>query len=95
MGRLPHARIHVYVSGQVQGVGFRSYIVRRAQSLGLVGWVRNLSDGRVEILAEGDGNRVEELLGFCRRGPPFSNVTHVEVLQEEPRSEFVRFSLDR
>jgi acylphosphatase len=72
------ARVHVLVSGIVQGVAFRAYTVDEARRLGLSGWVRNLADGRVELEAEGDRAALEKLVGFCRRGPPAAQVDAVE-----------------
>ena len=66
------------VSGRVQGVGFRYFIVREAEALGLAGWVRNLPDGRVEVLASGDGGPVDVLEGRLWQGPPHAHVAGVE-----------------
>lgn len=65
--------------GLVQGVFYRASTVSRAEELGLVGWVRNCPDGSVELEAEGPGERVEELLDWCRRGPAGARVTGVDV----------------
>jgi acylphosphatase len=73
------ARARILVSGLVQGVGYRFSTVEEAGRLGLAGWVRNLPDGRVEALAEGPRPLVEELVAWCRRGPPAARVTGVEV----------------
>lgn len=73
-------RIHFIVSGRVQGVGFRYHTQKKATSLGLVGWVRNLSEGTVEVEAEGDEEPLNDFLDWCRRGPPAASVTNVEVL---------------
>ncbi|MBI4821969.1 MAG: acylphosphatase [Deltaproteobacteria bacterium] len=67
------------VSGLVQGVGYRAWVERTALSLGLVGWVRNLADGRVEIHAEGDGVAVETLYSLCQQGPRLARVSSVDV----------------
>lgn len=67
------------VSGRVQGVGFRYYVLRRAQTLGLVGWVRNRPDGTVEIEAQGDAASLASFEVQLRQGPRFSNVTNVEI----------------
>lgn len=66
------------VSGRVQGVGFRAFVRRRARELGLVGWVKNLPDGRVEVEAVGPGAALAELEQVLRQGPPASRVTSVE-----------------
>jgi acylphosphatase len=78
-------RVHVFISGRVQGVAFRHYAVKTARSLNLGGWVRNLDDGRVEALFEGDGTAADAMLAWCWRGPASARVTRVDV-QEEPFS---------
>ncbi len=75
-------RVHVIVSGRVQGVFFRRATHAQMRSLGLSGWVRNLSDGRVEAVVEGDDARIELALAFFRRGPPHASVERVEVRDE-------------
>lgn len=80
-------RAHIYISGQVQGVFFRYETRRVAKELGVSGWVRNLPDGRVEVVAEGEEESVGKLIQFCRRGPPAAKVTNVEVKYEEPKGE--------
>jgi len=86
-------RAHVYVSGRVQGVFFRSETQDEALRHGLTGWVRNLPDGRVEAVFEGEKERVERLVEFCRRGPPGARVTDVEVVWENYTGEFQGFRL--
>jgi acylphosphatase len=88
-------RIHVRISGRVQGVSYRAYAQRQAQSLGLTGWVRNLSDGRVELVAEGPADRLEALLAWCREGPRFARVDGVEKQESEPTGEFNDFAVRR
>ena len=68
----------ILVSGRVQGVGFRWWITAQGGGLGLQGWVRNLADGRVEVLAIGDPDAIERLTESCGRGPPGSDVRSVE-----------------
>ena len=75
------------MSGRVQGVFFRDHCVERASALGVAGTVRNLRDGRVEIVAEGPPDAVERLLAWAREGPPRASVTDVEVIDEEPTGE--------
>ncbi len=67
-------RVHLLVSGLVQGVFYRQSTVEEARRLGLAGWVRNLPDGRVEVLAEGGKGALEALVRFCERGPPAARV---------------------
>jgi acylphosphatase len=77
-------RKHVWVRGHVQGVWFREATRRAAQALGVSGWVRNLPDGRVEAVFEGDVEPVERALGFVRQGPPHARVEGIEVRDETP-----------
>lgn len=70
----------ILVSGRVHGVGYRDWTVRTAHRLGLTGWVRNLSDGRVEILAKGDDEALGALVEACNSGPPLARVEHVATL---------------
>ena len=71
------------VQGRVQGVGFRYFVVREAQALGLAGWVRNLPDGRVEVLAAGEAGVVDTLEGRLWHGPPHARVSEVEAEDAE------------
>ncbi|MFQ6085883.1 MAG: acylphosphatase [Candidatus Bathyarchaeia archaeon] len=86
-------RAHVLISGRVQGVFFRSETEYEANRLGVKGWVRNLRDGRVEAVFEGEKGKIEKLIRFCRRGPPGARVTDVEVSWEKYRSEFEDFRI--
>jgi len=70
--------------GRVQGVFFRDTTRRRAESLGVAGWVTNRDDGAVEAAFEGDEEAVEAMVEFCRRGPGRAEVTRLEVTEEEP-----------
>lgn len=76
-------RVHVWVSGSVQGVWFRQSCAEAAAAVGVCGWVRNLSDGRVEGVFEGGSSCVEQMVDWCRSGPPRAGVTGVEVVAEE------------
>jgi len=86
-------KAHVFISGFVQGVFFRQDTAERSRRLNVTGWVRNLSDGRVEAVFEGEKNDVEVMLEFCHRGPPGAIVRSVEVLWEEPTGEFTGFRI--
>lgn len=79
-------RAHFFVRGRVQGVGFRYHTRAEAERLGLSGWVRNLPDGGVEVQAEGPSDRVNELIAWCRIGPPSAKVERLEALEEGPAS---------
>jgi acylphosphatase len=72
------ARLHVLIEGRVQGVFFRASTRDEARARGLAGWARNLPDGRVEALFEGDKRVVENMLAWCRKGPPYAYVSRVE-----------------
>jgi len=75
------------VSGRVQGVGYRDWLVDRASALGVHGWVRNRPDGSVEALLSGDTAAVEELARLCRRGPRLAHVSSIEEELAEPPEE--------
>ena len=77
-------RAHVYVSGQVQGVFFRATTRDMAQEQGVDGWVKNLDDGRVEAVFEGDPEAVDAMVDFCYEGSEMASVSTVEVTEEEP-----------
>jgi acylphosphatase len=70
---------HILVSGDVQGVGYRAWTERVARELGLKGWVRNLADGRVEIVAEGPRVALDQLIERCKQGPRAASVENVSV----------------
>ena len=77
------SRFHAFISGRVQGVFFRSFTKSEATSLEIHGWVRNLRDGRVEVLVEGNKGALSELLGRIREGSPGARVEKVDVMWEE------------
>ena len=77
-------RRHLWVSGRVQGVWFRGSCAEQAHALGVSGWARNLPDGRVEVVAEGDPEAVEQLVEWCHEGPAYAHVTGVENRTEAP-----------
>ncbi len=86
------ARVHLLVSGRVQGVAFRAYTVDEARRLGVAGWVRNLPDGRVEVEAEGERPALAELVRFCERGPPAARVEGVQADWASWRGDLSPFS---
>ncbi|UZR30426.1 acylphosphatase [Methylococcus mesophilus] len=88
-------RVHVHVAGRVQGVWYRASAARKASELGLTGWVRNLPDGRVELVAEGNAETVDALLSWCRRGPPLARVAGLDVREVAVTGEFVEFAVLR
>ena len=86
-------RARVHVDGRVQGVFFRSSVADLSISLGVTGWVRNLMDGRVEVLLEGEKEGVEKVVEYCRRGPPGARVTDFKIYWDEWRGEFPTFKI--
>ena len=88
---MAQARVHVIVRGRVQGVAFRYAAEDAAHRLGAVGWVRNRRDGAVELMAEGEREKLEDLVAWCHRGPSLARVDDVEVDWQEPEGEFTRF----
>lgn len=86
-------RAHVFISGRVQGVFFRYETRLRAIRNNVTGWVRNLPDGRVEAVFEGEKENVEAMINFCHRGPPGAIVKKVEVIWENPTGEFKDFRI--
>jgi acylphosphatase len=88
-----NVRAHVFVSGRVQGVFFRSETGVQAERLHVKGWIRNLADGRVEAVFEGDETSVKQLVDFCRKGTPGARVTNVNVIWETHTGEFRNFDV--
>jgi acylphosphatase len=88
-------RVHLVVSGLVQGVSFRAYACDEGRRLGVRGWVRNLADGRVEAEAEGERPAVEALVAWFRRGPPSASVDDVAVTWSAFRGDLGPFATRR
>lgn len=88
-------RVHVFVSGKVQGVGFRDFTNAKASGLGLSGWVMNLPDGRVELVAEGGEAALEKLIDAVARGPAAAKVDKIERKEEDYSGEFKQFEVRR
>ena len=86
-------RLHLQVLGRVQGVGYRFNCYRQACSLGLTGWVRNLPDDSVEIVAEGPSAALKVFSAWCQRGPTFADVEHVAEMHEPASGEFTVFEI--
>lgn len=83
----------VFISGFVQGVGFRYFVKQNARKIGVTGWVRNLPDGRVEALVQGNEEKVKELISVCSKGPFLSEVRDVVVEWEELQDKLQEFSV--
>ena len=86
-------RLHAVVRGRVQGVGFRYTMLRRALSLGLVGWVANRHDGSVEVVAEGQRTALDTFLDFLHIGPPAADVREVDLQWTTASGEFKTFGV--
>lgn len=86
-------RVRLRISGRVQGVYFRHHTNKEANRLGLKGFVRNLEDGSVEVVAEGNEDKINELIEFCKKGPEHAYVENLEVKYEEPKNEFEFFNV--
>lgn len=82
MDKINVKAIHAIVTGKVQGVFYRKETQKKAKSLNLLGWVRNLSDGRVELVAQGDEALIDELIAWLYKGPVMARVDSVEILDE-------------
>ncbi len=86
-------RAHIFVLGSVQGVFFRDSARKKAKELGLVGWVKNTPDGRVEAVFEGEKENVENIVDWARKGPVFATVDKLDVLWEDCKGEFKSFEI--
>jgi len=88
-------RVHLIVHGQVQGVGFRWSTREQATQLGITGYVKNLPDGTVEIVAEGETPNVNQFLDWAKQGPPGAQVKQVDIDYGEVNGEFGQFTIER
>lgn len=84
---------HAFIQGRVQGVSFRYYTRQEAVRLNLVGWVRNLRDGRVEAVFQGHKSAVDQILSWCKQGPRGAHVENVEHNWENPESGLSEFEI--
>jgi len=87
------ARAHVWIEGRVQGVAFRWETRRAAERHGINGWVRNLPDGRVEAVFEGERQALNQVLDWCRQGPPVARVDSVDIHWEDFADQFREFAI--
>ena len=83
----------VIISGRVQGVFFRANTKQKAEQLGITGWVRNTSDGKVEAIFEGDENSVKEMISWCRHGPSLARVDNINIKENKATSEYTDFKI--
>ena len=86
-------RYHIFVTGRVQGVFFRANTCKKARSLGLTGWVRNLPDGRVEAVIEGKRENIEAMLAWFKTGDPPARVDRLETAEESAAAAFAGFDI--
>ncbi|MBI3559712.1 acylphosphatase [Candidatus Gottesmanbacteria bacterium] len=86
-------RVHLCISGDVQGVGYRGWVRGVARDMGLVGWEKNTDDDRVEVVAEGEREGLEELVTACRQGPDVAWVEKIDVTWEKATDELVGFEV--
>ena len=86
-------RVHLFIEGIVQGVVYRAFAREVALKLGLRGWVRNMPDGRVEAVFEGEKDAVEKAIAECYKGPPASHVTNIDITWEPYKGEFNGFEI--
>ena len=81
-------RAHVFVQGYVQGVSFRWFLHKKAEDVGATGFVRNLEDGRLEAVFEGNREQVEDMVAYARTGPDRAKVTNIDILWEDPEGRW-------
>jgi len=86
-------RAHIIVSGKVQGVGYRNNTFKQAKKIGVNGWIRNLEDGRVEAVFEGEKQEVEKIVNWAKRGPLSTNISDFKIEWQEPKEEFKNFEI--
>lgn len=86
-------RVHIFFEGRVQGVSFRWWVQKQVGKLGLVGWVKNLADGRVEAVFEGKRKDAEKVIEECKKGPMLAKVKHIDVVWEDATGEFKNFQI--
>jgi acylphosphatase len=91
---MERVKVALRIKGRVQGVFFRDSARREAVRLGLTGWVRNCPDGDVEAVAEGDSQGVQDFVSWCRKGPRYAQVEHVQVMESPATDEFASFRVE-
>ncbi len=87
------ARLHIVIEGRVQGVFFRASTIEKSSKLGLTGWVKNCSDGRVEAVFEGETDKIEQVVEWCKKGPPGAVVRNVETIWEQATGDYDSFTI--
>jgi acylphosphatase len=89
------SRVHLRVTGRVQGVYYRASMLQAAQELGVTGWVKNCPDGSVEAVAESSKAKLDELIAWCRQGPEGARVAAVDAQWQDPENRFIGFTIKR
>ena len=93
MDKLAQQRLHAVIEGEVQGVGFRFFVQDNARNIGLSGWVRNRWDGTVEVLAEGEKEKLDRLFTKLQKGPRSSRVTGISPDWQKASGEYTGFQV--
>ena len=88
-------RYHIFISGIVTGVYFRGFIKNKAEKLGIKGWVKNTTDGKVEAVFEGEESNLDKIIEYCRHGPWTAQVENVEVIAENYTGKLKDFCIFR
>lgn len=86
-------RAHIFVSGRVQGVYFRENTRKKAEQLDVSGWIKNLSDGRVEAVFEGEEDKIEKIVAWIKKGPIFAKIIDLKIEWQEYKGEFKGFDI--
>ena len=86
-------QVHLYIKGDVIGVGFRAWTKIQAKIVGVTGWVRNHQDGFVEAQVQGEGEKIKQIIELIKKGPPVSHVEDVEIFWQEPKEIFDEFKI--
>lgn len=86
-------RVHILINGRVQGVFFRKFTRDHATRLGLTGWTKNLPDGRMEVVAEGDKKKLIELIKLIKKGPPLARIEKIEISWGKAKGGFDGFKI--
>jgi acylphosphatase len=88
-------QVHLYIKGDVIGVGFRAWAKIQAKIIGVTGWVRNHQEGFVEAQIQGDNEKIKQIIELIKKGPPVSHVSDVQIFWQEPKEIFDQFEIKR
>lgn len=84
---------HLLISGRVQGVGYRASACDKGQQLGINGWVKNMPDGRVEMIIEGEQLKLEQMIAWAKQGPRFADVSHIDISEQSVTGKLSEFQI--